>query len=1268
MNKVYDLHKRASLFFAFVLTTFGALADGSIRGYVIDKDAAKRTPLEDVQVVVKLSGVYKADVRTDEKGFFDIKSLPAGRTYSLTFILTEYQKLTLEGIIVNDDNATDLKDISLPKLSMNVKEVVVVGIKNPPLRQGVIGTHITGTAIQRMANRNVNYVAGLAGGVISRNGGTPSFLGSRANQTGYFINGVKVIGSIPLIPDALNEVSVITGGVPAQYGDFTGGAINLTFKLPTLAYITLFDYSNSMPFNRYNFQQLQAYFSGPLKVINKQDVGKERVILGYTIALSAVTQRDGNPSAIPLYKLKDEKLAELENKPNSPAPTGDGLVPSASYVNANDFERIKYRLNAQGSSLSFLGTLTYQPTKNIQVQAGMNGGWSRGANYSFTSSMFNYKNASESTNLTSRFNVSMTHKLKSSGDKKEDKKDDKSLVTDALYTVRADYTIVTSSTYDPRHKYDTWQYGYVGDFTTYKAPSFRYVDNGLNGQNSTFVDQNGKTVVLRNYFEQSGYRDTAITFQRSELNPISANYTQQVFDQYGRLIKTATTVQALGGLMNGDGPNSVYGMWTNVGAYPGGYSKSRSEQFTLFAIGEASLAPPSDRSRKHDIQFGLSYEQRSQRGYSLASAALWNRSAALANQAVLELDRAHPILAYDENGVFQDTVYYNRLFNPADESVFARNMRQELMANGAKDVYGNPIAQNSWIDVNSMDPKDMKLSWFSPDDLFNNGNQFFSGFGYDYMGNVVKGRPSIKDWNDNPNRPIGAFAPINAAAWIQDRFDYKDIKFRLGLRAEQFDANIKVLKDPYLLFPARTAAEWKNQEQIPGTIGSDYTVYVDNYKSASPNIVGYRNGSTWYNKEGNVIADPSVLAQSGGRIQPWLVDPKVDLSKYKLDANAFQDYAPTPIFMPRIWFSFPISDKAEFFANYDVLSQRPAEGFFSTNADYQYFERRALDGTLNNPNVRPSKKTSYEVGYKQALDERSAISFIASYAETRDLIQLKRFYQAFPTSYTAFGNEDFSTAKAFRIEYFLYGFKHMDIVANYSLLFADGTGSSASTSAGLVAVNKPSLKTLQPLDVDFRHTIKVGVDYRYKTDKDHPYDGPMMRIKGKERKILEDFGMNFQVQAFSGAPYTATANKNVSQIIGGTASRNPIQGTINGQRLPGQVYCDFTIDKSWNIYYKSNSQYADPKTGKRNFPLNVYIAVTNVFNTTNVLGVYSNTGLATDDGYLTSADGIRASNNQINQQAFVDQYKLRLNNPGLYALPRMARIGVRVIFNSRKDL
>ena len=58
---------------------------------------------------------------------------------------------------------------------------------------------------------------------------------------------------------------------------------------------------------------------------------------------------------------------------------------------------------------------------------------------------------------------------------------------------------------------------------------------------------------------------------------------------------------------------------------------------------------------------------------------------------------------------------------------------------------------------------------------------------------------------------------------------------------------------------------------------------------------------------------------------------------YKTD-DAFIDYKAQTTFMPRIAFSFPISDEAQFFAHYDVLTQRPPSANRIEPLDYLYME------------------------------------------------------------------------------------------------------------------------------------------------------------------------------------------------------------------------------------------------------------------------------------------------------------------------------------------
>jgi len=46
-----------------------------------------------------------------------------------------------------------------------------------------------------------------------------------------FLDGVKIAGAVPNIPpSAISSVSVYTGGLPARYGDVTGGVVVIETK------------------------------------------------------------------------------------------------------------------------------------------------------------------------------------------------------------------------------------------------------------------------------------------------------------------------------------------------------------------------------------------------------------------------------------------------------------------------------------------------------------------------------------------------------------------------------------------------------------------------------------------------------------------------------------------------------------------------------------------------------------------------------------------------------------------------------------------------------------------------------------------------------------------------------------------------------------------------------------------------------------------------------------------------------------------------------
>ena len=56
------------------------------------------------------------------------------------------------------------------------------------------------------------------------------FQGSRSDATQIQVDGIRLQGPIDLPKTAIQEISVYSGGVPAKYGDCTGGIIVITTK------------------------------------------------------------------------------------------------------------------------------------------------------------------------------------------------------------------------------------------------------------------------------------------------------------------------------------------------------------------------------------------------------------------------------------------------------------------------------------------------------------------------------------------------------------------------------------------------------------------------------------------------------------------------------------------------------------------------------------------------------------------------------------------------------------------------------------------------------------------------------------------------------------------------------------------------------------------------------------------------------------------------------------------------------------------------------
>ncbi len=1230
--------------FAFI-TTFVFAQTGTLKGVVNDAMSGESIPF--ANIVAEKNGNQIGGTTTNFDGEYTIKPLEPG-TYTVKATFVGYGTVEITGVIISANKITN-QNIKLQE-GIAIGEVQVIAYKKPLLdKDNLSGETKTAEEIVALPTRSVSSVAATTAGIYQRDEGEGvNIRGSRGDATEYYIDGIKVRGAMGVPTSGIEQITVITGGVPAKYGDATGGIISVTTKGPSSKFSGGLEYETSSLFDSYNYNLLGFALSGPILKKRNTDGTKGNSIIGYFLAGELRSVDDNDPSAIGMWKVKDDVLDQLRANPFQVAPNSSaGFLSSSEFLKGSDFELVQAKQNTNQKRINMSGKLDFKPGKNTFLSLGGSFYANESNDFKPYSSpdtwfaMFNSDNNRRSTQTTYRLFGKLTQKF---GSEESNSEESASTIKNAFFTIQGDYTNNKWTYGDPNHRDNLFHYGYVGKFDTYKAPIYQ---DGIAIDSINGIPYTGAIL--------SGWADTLYTFSPGVINPGLVNYTSayyQMFSEFGMnsyqastmgnfgvdasndgVIRTAADLQGQG-LMNGGSPASVYSLFANHGSVYNGYSKYDNSQVTFKASGSADI-------KSHEFSFGFEFEQRKDNYWGTSPMGLWGLMRQQANKHILERDLSNPNPVTDANGIYQDTINYDRLFIGAEQSDFDRNLRGVLGL--------NPNG-TEFIDIDSYDPSIYSLELFSPDELLNNGSSYVYYYGFDIYGNKNSNSATLnKFFQDEGGRLIAPFNPIYTAGYIQDKFAVEDLIFNIGLRVDRYDANQKVLKDQHLLYSAYTAGAHpalSNSSNIPSTIGADYVVYVDNLDNPSA-IVGYRDNSddTWYNADGLEISDPGLLSEAaGGKIAPYLIDvPSAKQGTVNV-SQAFEDYKPEIVFMPRIAFSFPISDEAQFFAHYDVLTQRPPSGNRIEPVDYLFMADR-VGATLNNPNLKPEKTVDYELGFAKTLTLKSALKISAFYKELRDMISKVNVIEAYPATYYTFGNIDFGTVKGLSINYDLRRTNNVQLTANYTLQFADGTGSEADGDINLVETGQPNLRTTIPLDFDQRHAISASVDYHYGEGKD--YDGPVWF----GAKVFQNAGANVTLAAGSGTPYSKQSNI-TQEAASGINDRSTLEGSLNGSRLPWQFRINMKVNKEFEIKW----------TKKKSSHLNLYLQVQNLMDAKNIINTYRATGNPEDDGYLTSAAAQNAIDAKNDPDSFRHLYSLAVNNPNHYSLPRMFRLGMSLQF------
>ena len=219
---------------ALLLTAGSAFAQGVqtgiIRGVVHDPQGLAVPQVSVTVTSPALQGVR--EVLTGKDGTYVLRALPPGE-YDIVFVQNGFTPIAVHATVplggAVEQNVTLV-------LAAHRESVDVVAQTPPPAATPTDGETFNYHEVDSLpVVPTLTDIAALSPGLttITPNAGQVSINGAFGFDTIFMINGVDVDDNLfgypqdLYIPDAIQEVQTLTSGIPAEYGRFTGGVVNV---------------------------------------------------------------------------------------------------------------------------------------------------------------------------------------------------------------------------------------------------------------------------------------------------------------------------------------------------------------------------------------------------------------------------------------------------------------------------------------------------------------------------------------------------------------------------------------------------------------------------------------------------------------------------------------------------------------------------------------------------------------------------------------------------------------------------------------------------------------------------------------------------------------------------------------------------------------------------------------------------------------------------------------------------------------------------------
>jgi hypothetical protein len=366
--------------------------------------------------------------------------------------------------------------------------------------------------------------------------------------------------------------------------------------------------------------------------------------------------------------------------------------------------------------------------------------------------------------------------------------------------------------------------------------------------------------------------------------------------------------------------------------------------------------------------------------------------------------------------------------------------------------------------------------------------------------------------------------------------------------------------------------------------------------------------------------------------------------------------------LPRVSFSFPVTAATVFYAQYGKYAQMPSlNNLYVGNV---FLSRTVSPASRGNAYLTPvgflmtpERTTQYEMGIRQLLSDNFAFTLSGFYKDTRDQLQVRNVVNDQGVAlYRSYLNVDFGTTKGIELTLELRRTNRLSARVNYTLSDARGTGSNPNSAFGQVEQGiGRQINFINPLAFNQTHRGSVLLDYRWPLNEGGP--------------ILSGFGGNLLITFNSGHPYTkikglSSLGQSDAWTVGVYPTQDPRYSypieAVNSSTTPFVLNVDLNLSKMFEM---------------ASVKFEVFVNVTNLLNTKQILNVYPTTGVADDDGWLTnplaagytSIPGYSEFYKAVNLDNRWSYLQLPANGRGqtlggedIYGVPRQIRVGVRI--------